>query len=95
MFWSLGPAYVRDVRTGGGYCDYDCYRRRHLTDIAFPYLVPRAFFRRDRQDLVPVGLEALLTAASCWLEVGVATMSWINMVACPGEPSWSKRPPSA
>lgn len=92
---SLGPGYVRDVVTRRGYCDYNCYRCYHLTDIAFHYRTTCAFLRHDTRDLIPVGFAALMAAASCWLHVGVATMSWINMVARPANPSKSERPPSA
>lgn len=92
---SLGPGYLRDVVTRREYCGYDCYRRCRLKDLPFLFHTPRAFLGHDRKDAFPVGLAALLTAASCWIQVGVATISWINTVACSAEPSKSERPPSA
>ncbi|MBB4365221.1 hypothetical protein GGD65_006287 [Bradyrhizobium sp. CIR18] len=63
----LGPwvrANLRDVVTRRGYCDYDCYRRRQLFDIAFPYLATPAYSGSDAKNLVPFGLAALLIMAS-------------------------------
>ncbi|MET3910029.1 hypothetical protein ABID59_004386 [Bradyrhizobium sp. S3.3.6] len=92
---SLGPGYVREVVTRREYCNYDCYRRCHLMDIAFPYLTARANSNSDPKDLVPLGLAALLGAASFWFQVGAASMSWINTAAHADEPSAAERPPSA
>jgi hypothetical protein len=70
---SLGPGYVRDVATRRGYCDYDCYRRYHLRDIAFSYFTTPAHSRPDRKDLVSLGLAA--GDACCPLQLSATKVS--------------------
>jgi len=89
----LGPGYVRDVVTRRAYCDNDCYQRCRLRGIAFPYLTARA--EPHSKDFDPLGLSALLTAASCWFQIGAASMSWINAATQAGAPSTAEEPPSA
>lgn len=92
---SLGPGYVRDVVTRKGYCNYDCYRHRQLRKVAFPFFSVRANCRPEMEDLVPLGFIALLATASCWFQIGAASISWIDAVASASQSHMAERPPSA
>ncbi len=76
----LGQGYLRDVRTRIEYCDYNCYRCRHFVGMAFPHFpMSSDSSSPDTKDLIPPGLAPLLIAASCWYQVGLASMSWITV----------------
>lgn len=76
----LRPGYIRDVATRREYCGYDCYRRSQLTSAIFP-LLSCASAAHCAKDPIGLGVAAFLAAASCWLQVGAASISWINAAA--------------
>ncbi len=92
--WSVGPGYLRDVRTGTEFCDYNCYRRHHLGEIGFAYLATSPG-SKAATDLVLLGMETLLAATLCWFQVGAASNSWISAPDRFGPPFATERPPSA
>lgn len=64
-----------------GFCGYDCYRR-HNSFV--PFSAGCADSPLDTETLAPLGLTALLTAASCWLEVGAEVSKlWMDTAARP------------